>query len=58
MESLTLTTQDIDLILQGTFHYAFAGVLAALFVYDLLSVLFLDLMKRLSWRIFKNDKTN
>lgn len=52
MESLTLTTQDIDLILEGTFLYAFAGVLAALFVYDLLNAFFLNLAKS-AWRIFK-----
>lgn len=52
MESLTLTTQDIDLILEGTFLYAFAGVLAALFFYDLLSAIFVDLI-RTAWRAFK-----
>lgn len=52
MESLTLTTQDIELILEGTFMYAFAGVLAALFVYDLLSAIFVDLI-RTAWRAFK-----
>ena len=52
MESLTLTTQDIDLILEGTFLYAFAAVLAALFVYDLLSVIFVDLI-RTALRAFK-----
>ncbi|KIT35822.1 hypothetical protein H320_06050 [Vibrio parahaemolyticus 49] len=52
MESLTLTTQDIDLILEGTFLYSFAGVLAALFFYDLLNAFFLSLGKS-AWRAFK-----
>ncbi|MFH4686950.1 hypothetical protein WMY97_07720 [Vibrio diabolicus] len=48
MESLTLTTQDIDLILEGTFLYAFFGMLAALLVYDVI----MGLGKGL-WRAFK-----
>ncbi len=52
MEALTLTMQDIDLILEGTFMYSFAGILAALFVYDLLNAVFLDLGKW-AWRAFK-----
>lgn len=46
MESLTLTTQDIDLILEGTFLYAFFGVLAALFFYDFLCFLVTIFIRR------------